>query len=173
MSAAAARWYARHGRGFGDIQDIELMMRDATALADGQLRRPDVHAAIQLHRVGVHDLHAHPGASRAATSSANWDLPAPVGPIIANGLTAARHRRNTPRRVALLGRTPWPIAVLARQAGQHLKCHPPKHLCGQPGQDGEVAAGQRVVESPLHTGAVGVIAAGSAGRQGVQAVGDD
>lgn len=38
------------------------MMRDATALADGQLRRPDVHAAIQLHRVGVHDLHAHPGA---------------------------------------------------------------------------------------------------------------
>jgi hypothetical protein len=31
-------------------------MRDPAALRDGQLGGPDVHAAIQLHRVGIHDL---------------------------------------------------------------------------------------------------------------------
>ena len=44
------------GRGLGDIKDVELMMRDATARFDGQLGGADVHAAIELHRVGVHDL---------------------------------------------------------------------------------------------------------------------
>ena len=34
------------------------MVRDAAALCDGQLRGADVHAAIELHRVGVHDLRA-------------------------------------------------------------------------------------------------------------------
>ena len=36
------------------------MMRYATALLDRQFRSADVHSAIELHRVGVHDFPAEP-----------------------------------------------------------------------------------------------------------------
>ena len=35
-------------------------MRDAVALRDGQFRGADVHAAVELHRVGVDDLRTEP-----------------------------------------------------------------------------------------------------------------
>ena len=44
------------GRLVGHLEHVEQVVRDAAALGDGKLRRPDVHAAVQLHRVGVHDL---------------------------------------------------------------------------------------------------------------------
>src|ERR1700758_1601262 len=50
---------ARDGSGLGDIQDVQLVVGDATALFDGQLRGADVHAAVELHRVCVHDLAAN------------------------------------------------------------------------------------------------------------------
>ena len=48
----------RDGRGLGDVEDVELVMRDAAALRDGQFRGADVHAAVELHRVGVDDFRA-------------------------------------------------------------------------------------------------------------------
>jgi len=47
---------AGDGRGLGDVEDVELMVRDAAALFDRQLGGADVHAAIELHRVGVDDF---------------------------------------------------------------------------------------------------------------------
>ena len=47
---------ARDGRGLGDLEHVELVVRDAAALGDGQLGGADVHAAVELHRVGVHDF---------------------------------------------------------------------------------------------------------------------
>ncbi len=47
---------ARHGRGRGDVEDVELVVRDAATLRDGKFRGADVHAAVELHRVGVDDL---------------------------------------------------------------------------------------------------------------------
>ena len=49
---------ARDGRGLGDVEHVELVVRDAAALGDGELGGADVHAAVQLHGVGVHDLAA-------------------------------------------------------------------------------------------------------------------
>ncbi len=49
---------AGHRGGLGDLQDIELVVRDTAPLGDGQLRGADVHAAVELHRVGVHDFAA-------------------------------------------------------------------------------------------------------------------
>ena len=49
---------AGDGRGLGDLEDVELVVRDAAALGDGQFRGADVHPAVQLHGVGVHDLAA-------------------------------------------------------------------------------------------------------------------
>ena len=47
-----------HGRGLGDVEDVEQVMRYAVALRRTDLRRTDVHAAIDLHRVRVHHLAA-------------------------------------------------------------------------------------------------------------------
>ena len=44
----------------GDVEHVEQMMRDAAPLGDRQLRGADVHAAVQLHRVGVDDLGGTP-----------------------------------------------------------------------------------------------------------------
>ena len=49
---------ARDGRGLGDVEHVELVVRDAAALGDGELGGADVHAAVQLHGVGVDDLAA-------------------------------------------------------------------------------------------------------------------
>lgn len=57
MSAAAAL-VAGDGRGLGDVEDVELVVRDAAAGVDGQLGGADVHPAVELHRVGVDDLGA-------------------------------------------------------------------------------------------------------------------
>ena len=48
----------RDSRGLGDVEDVELMMRDAVTLCDGQFCGADVHAAVELHRVGVDDFRA-------------------------------------------------------------------------------------------------------------------
>ena len=44
----------------GDVQDVELVVGHAPALLDGELGRADVHAAIELHRVGADDLAVQP-----------------------------------------------------------------------------------------------------------------
>ena len=43
-------------RGARDGPDIKQMMDDALPLVGCQLRGSDVHALVELHRVGVHDL---------------------------------------------------------------------------------------------------------------------
>ena len=53
---------AGDGRGLGDVQHVELMVRDAAARFDGQLGGADVHTAVELHRIGVHNF----GATGAA-----------------------------------------------------------------------------------------------------------
>ena len=42
----------------GDVEVVEQVVRDAAPLGDRQLRRADVHAAVDRHRVGVDDLAA-------------------------------------------------------------------------------------------------------------------
>ena len=51
---------AGDGRRLGDVEHVELVVRDAATLGDRQLRGADVHAAVELHGVGVHDLAAEP-----------------------------------------------------------------------------------------------------------------
>ena len=54
-------------------------MRHAAALGVGELRGADVHAAVELHRVGVDHL----AAERRASATARSDLPDAVGPTTA------------------------------------------------------------------------------------------
>ena len=49
---------ARDGRRLGDVQHVELVVGYTATLGDRQLRGPDVHPAVELHGVGVHDLAA-------------------------------------------------------------------------------------------------------------------
>ena len=42
--------------GFGDVEDIELMMGYPAPFVDGQFGGADVHAAVELHCVGVDHL---------------------------------------------------------------------------------------------------------------------
>ena len=54
----------RDGRRLGDVQHVELVVWDSAAFCDGKLRGPDVHPAVELHGVGVHDLSAQPSRHR-------------------------------------------------------------------------------------------------------------
>src|ERR1700719_2065972 len=54
----------RDGRGLGHVEHVQLMVCDAAPLLGGQLRGPDVHTAVELHRVGIHDLAAHTFGNR-------------------------------------------------------------------------------------------------------------
>ncbi len=47
-----------HVRGLGHRPDVEQVVRDATAGGLGFLGRADIHALVELHRVGVDDLAA-------------------------------------------------------------------------------------------------------------------
>jgi hypothetical protein len=47
-----------HARGLGHVPEVERVVRHALALFGAQLGGPDVHAAVELHRVGVDDLAA-------------------------------------------------------------------------------------------------------------------
>jgi hypothetical protein len=47
-----------HARGLGHRPDVEQVMRDALPGGFGFLGGADVHALVELHRVGVHDLAA-------------------------------------------------------------------------------------------------------------------
>ena len=40
----------------GHLEDVEQVVRDAAAVGHRNLRGSDVHAPVQLHGVGVHDL---------------------------------------------------------------------------------------------------------------------
>ena len=64
------------GRLVGDVEDVEEVVRDAAPLVRWELVGPDVHAAVELHGVGVDDLPTQsvgqcqrerglPGAARA------------------------------------------------------------------------------------------------------------
>ena len=55
---------AGDGRGLDDVEDVELVVRDAAALGNGQFRGADVHAAVELHGVGIHDFTADPFGHR-------------------------------------------------------------------------------------------------------------
>src|SRR5579875_4059128 len=45
-------------RGLGNVPDVQQVVRDALAPGGGQLGGADVHAAVQLRRVGVDQLPA-------------------------------------------------------------------------------------------------------------------
>jgi hypothetical protein len=47
-----------NGGRLGDLEHVHQVVRDAAAVGDRQLRGADVHAPVDLHRVGVHDLAA-------------------------------------------------------------------------------------------------------------------
>ena len=121
---------ARDGRGLGDVEHVELVMRDAAALRDGQFRGADVHSAVELHRVGVDDFRAVHRRAALRRRGPAATCRCRSGPTIASGLTAARHRRSTRRRrappVELLGR---PRRRLG-QTRQHSERHPPHDLPG-------------------------------------------
>ena len=46
----------RDARLLANIEDVELMVGDPPPLVDRDLGRADVHAPIELHRIGIHDL---------------------------------------------------------------------------------------------------------------------
>ena len=50
----------RDRRRLGDVEDVHQVVPDAATLCDRQLGRADVHAAVDLHRVGVDDLTVQP-----------------------------------------------------------------------------------------------------------------
>ncbi len=76
---ARRRLVARDARLLGHVQHVELVVGDAAPLGDGQLRRADVHASVELHGVGVDDLSGEPFGEVEARS----DLPVAVGPTTA------------------------------------------------------------------------------------------
>ena len=51
----------RRWRGRGRSSGVQQVVRDAASLGERQLRRTDVHAAVDLHRIGVDDLAARCG----------------------------------------------------------------------------------------------------------------
>ena len=71
------------GRGLGDVEHVEQVVRYAAALRRTDLRRTDVHAAVHLHCIRVHDLAAQalgqgnsevglPGRGRADDRDDEW-----------------------------------------------------------------------------------------------------
>ena len=164
---------ARDRRRLGDVEDVELVVRDAATLGDRQLRGADVHAAVELHRVGVHDLAA---ARRFGDGERQRGL-AGAGRADdrdAAGVMGARRRRSSRRRRARRGTAPWPTAVPVRSARPAPDRRPGRRSSS--GSRVSAAAsprGQRVVERGLHGDRVGVVAAGRRRGQGVRAVGDD
>src|SRR5262249_44320021 len=66
---------ARDGRRLGYFENVELVVRDAATLGYRQLRSADVHAAVELHGVGVHDLTADvfgDGQRERGLAGAGW-----------------------------------------------------------------------------------------------------
>jgi len=45
-----------NGGVIGQVEHVELVVRDPATALDRQLGSTDVHPAVELHRVGVHDL---------------------------------------------------------------------------------------------------------------------
>ncbi len=72
------------------------------------------------------------------------------------------------RRVKRLGRP----RRRPGQTRQHTKGHPNYHLLGQPGQRGQVAATQRIIQGPPNADVGGAVAARGGGGQGVGTIGD-
>ena len=108
-------------------------MRDAAALGGRQLGGADVHAAVELHGVGVHDLAAEPlgdverqGATCRCRSArrSRW---------VARALMASRPRRSNRRRTARRGTARVAAAGRAGQPGQHLVGDPADDAVGQRG----------------------------------------
>ena len=90
---------ARHGRGFGDVQNVEPVVRDAAPVGDRQLGGADVHAPVLLHGVGVDDLPAEAFGDlecemrlAGAGGSDDRDRPGPI-PRVASLLPAAYFSR--------------------------------------------------------------------------------
>ena len=59
-SAAAACWYRPTVAVCGHVEHVELVVRNAATLGGRQFGGADVHAAVELHGVGVDDLAAEP-----------------------------------------------------------------------------------------------------------------
>ena len=66
--------------------DVEQVVADGGALGGGRLAGADVHARVDLLRVGGHDL----GAGGAGQRERQRVLPAPVGPTITTSLGTPR-----------------------------------------------------------------------------------
>ena len=58
MAAWASSWYSATFAVAGHRPDVEQVVRDAVALGLGLLGGADIHALVELHRVGVDDLAA-------------------------------------------------------------------------------------------------------------------
>ena len=57
-AARASRLVRRHARRLGHVPDVQYVVRHALPLGRRQLGRADVHAPVELHRVGVDHLAA-------------------------------------------------------------------------------------------------------------------
>ena len=60
MTSRAQPWNSATVAGSRTVERVEQVVRDAAALGGRQLGGADVHAAVDLHRVGVDDLAAEP-----------------------------------------------------------------------------------------------------------------
>ena len=113
-AARASPLVRGHAGLLGDVEHVEQVVRHAAALGRRQLRRADVHAAVELHGVGVDHLAAERAAPARAPRS---DLPVAVAPTTATttGCTGAVSHRGTAaredgRRERERARSRWPGA---------------------------------------------------------------
>ena len=124
-SAVAALLIPADRRGLRDVEDVELVVRDPPPLGDRQFRGADVHAAVQLHGVGVDDLAAEPLRQvqrQRALARAGWsddgDRPAsPAGP--------PRPPTGNRRRTARRGTARAPTATATGRGGRPAPDTPP------------------------------------------------
>ena len=124
----------RHRGRLGHVEHVEQVVGDAATLGERQLRRTDVHAAVDLHRVGVHDLAAQPlgevegeralarrgrpddGDHRATGCSARLDTAASLAKVPSGTPTGTRRRRHEERHSGFPGRREEEARRRRRQA---------------------------------------------------------
>ena len=116
MPARAIAWYSATAADLVQRPDVEQVMRHAAPLGRGQLGRADVHADVELHRVGVDDLAAEPlGPARRRGRTCRWRSarrrrrPASV---------ASMRRRSSRRRTGRRRRAPRPRSGACRAAAR-------------------------------------------------------
>ena len=138
------------GRGLGHLEHVELVVRDAAPLGRGQLRGADVHAAVELHRVGINDLSADVVSATSSASAAcrcrwarrwraGWSWLPDAGEVPDAVRRASVESSRRPGR--RLG-----------EPGQDLVGHPAEDRRGQLGQRGGVTGGRAPRRARAWTG---------------------